>query len=523
MNKRLFVLLAVLMSMSLIGIIFVQTYWINNTVDDKEEQFSMNVNQILSAVSRNIEETDYRRFTDKLLSSIDTANPAKSIERLSLSYVRENPITNELFIYSHGVLEEDYGLSSAFFDIGIDSVQFKNLISTRQSRVIRDNFDDVGRAISPEERLYKVGKLDELERAMVKASYKDVGSQTPIHKRIDKKELEFLLRSELLERGIDIDFEYAVYDQGLPTRVKSDGFKIRQNLRQYDNSLFLDNEGLSNFKLFVNFPNKKRFLLESIIGMSLLSIIFTMIIVIAYSSALYQLMKQKQISEIKTDFINNMTHEFKTPIATINLALDAIKNPKTLADQERVMIYLNMIKEENKRMHAQVENVLRISRLEKNQLDISKDRVNCNDLVEEAIAHVSLIVKDKGGYINSHLNAKRDDILASSVHFTNVIVNILDNAIKYSPEAPKIDVYTENVGNYILIKIQDQGSGMSKAALKKIFEKFYREHTGDIHNVKGHGLGLAYVKQIVDDHQGEVYAESEKDKGSTFYVKVPLI
>jgi two-component system phosphate regulon sensor histidine kinase PhoR len=248
-----------------------------------------------------------------------------------------------------------------------------------------------------------------------------------------------------------------------------------------------------------------------------------LIIIIAYSSALYQLIKQKQISEIKTDFINNMTHEFKTPIATINLALDAIKNPKTLANQEKVMMYLNMIKEENKRMHAQVENVLRISKLEKNQLDISKDRVSFNDLVQDAIIHVSLIVENRGGYINTHLEATRDDVLASEIHFTNVIINILDNAIKYSPESPKIDVYTENVGNFIIVKIVDQGSGMSKAVLKKIFEKFYREHTGDIHNVKGHGLGLAYVKRIVDDHQGEVYVESEKEKGSTFYIKVPLI
>ena len=257
--------------------------------------------------------------------------------------------------------------------------------------------------------------------------------------------------------------------------------------------------------------------------LTVLSLLFVLVIIVAYSSAIYQLIQQKQISEIKSDFINNMTHEFKTPIATINLAVEAIRNPKSIDDKEKVLRYLGMIRDENKRMHAQVENVLRISKLEKNQLDISKDRVDAHDIINDAIAHIELIVEDRGGYVKTHLDAERSDVLANDMHFTNVIVNVLDNAVKYSPEAPKIDVSTEKAKNNIVIKVQDQGSGMSKAVLKKVFEKFYREHTGNIHNVKGHGLGLAYVKKIVDDHQGEVYVESEKGKGSTFYIKLPLI
>ena len=266
-----------------------------------------------------------------------------------------------------------------------------------------------------------------------------------------------------------------------------------------------------------------KFVFSSILGITSLSLLFTLIIVLTYSSALNQLIKQKQISEIKTDFINNMTHEFKTPIATINLALDAIKNPKIINDQEKVMRYLKMIKDENKRMHAQVENVLRISRLEKNELDISKEPRDVNEIIEVAIDHVGLIVEDRDGQINVHFNANRTTILLNETHYTNVLVNILDNAIKYSPEAPIIDIYTENVKDSILIKIKDQGSGMNKLAQKRVFEKFYREHTGDLHNVKGHGLGLAYVKQIVEDHNGEIFVESEKGKGSTFTIKMPLI
>jgi two-component system phosphate regulon sensor histidine kinase PhoR len=218
-----------------------------------------------------------------------------------------------------------------------------------------------------------------------------------------------------------------------------------------------------------------------------------------------------------------MTHEFKTPIATINLALDAIKNPKIIGEKEKVERYVKMIREENKRMHAQVENVLRISKLEKNQLDVSKETVDIHDIIEEAITHVDLLVKNKGGYIKLSLKASLTEILANEFHLANVIVNMMDNAIKYSVDGPKIDILTENTPKNVIIKIKDQGIGMTKNVQKNVFKKFYREERGNIHNVKGHGLGLSYVKKIVEIHQGEIYVESEKRVGSTFTIKLPLI
>ena len=291
----------------------------------------------------------------------------------------------------------------------------------------------------------------------------------------------------------------------------------------YGVPIFLDNNDESEYKLYVNFPKRNRFILSSILGLALLSIIFTTIIIIAYTSAIYQLIKQRKIAQIKTDFINNMTHEFKTPIATISLALDAIKNPKIIGDEDKVKRYLKMIKDENNRMHAQVENVLRISKLEKNELNISKDQVDLHELILDAITHIELIVENRNGYINTNLDAKLSSVLANETHFTNVIVNILDNAVKYTNGKPEINMTTENIGNNIILKISDRGSGMTKSVSKRVFEKFYREHTGDVHNVKGHGLGLAYVKRIVDDHSGHVSVESEKGHGSTFIIKLPLI
>jgi len=166
---------------------------------------------------------------------------------------------------------------------------------------------------------------------------------------------------------------------------------------------------------------------------------------------------------------------------------------------------------------------LRISRLERNELNISKERLNLQELIEEAISHVTLIVEERNGYIDTHFSALNSSVLASESHFTNVIVNILDNAVKYSEDEPKIDIFTKNINDFVIVKIRDQGNGMSKSIQKKVFEKFFREHTGNIHNIKGHGLGLAYVKQIIADHHGEISIESEKGKGSTFIIKLPII
>ena len=527
MNKKLFALLVILMSLSLIGIIFVQVYWIRTSINDKEEQFSRTVTDILDKVASRVEKREMKEYSDRLASLVDSIGQPKTTQFRNFLFVDRDLNSDEILFYSHGILEEDYNITSTFFDnieIEDDTTTFKNYTSKRTKAVYKEEYglDGKSYSLTPIQKAEKIGGLSRVDKAAWEDVFMEYAKTRPIHKRISNKELELLLSQELGNRNIDIDYEYGVYSQGYPTKVRSKKFKFSQ-AKMYKSPIFKDSEGNSNFSLLLTFPKMKKFLFRSITGMALLSLIFTLVIMIAYSSAIYQLIKQKQISEIKTDFINNMTHEFKTPIATINLAVEALRNPTVVDDQDKVGRYLGMIKDENKRMHAQVENVLRISKLEKNQLDIRKDRVDMHELIGVAIAHIELIVADRGGYVKSHLDAERSEVLANDTHMTNVVVNILDNAVKYSPESPKIEVFTEMVKNNIIIRIQDQGAGMSKAVLKRVFEKFYREHTGDIHNVKGHGLGLAYVKRIIEDHQGEVYAESEKGKGSTFFIKLPLI
>lgn len=526
MNKLFFRILVLLMSLSLIGIILVQVYWFNTSFKNNEEQFKYHVKQVLGNVANKLEKKEAYSFYDKYNKYKDSTGkiPQKN-DLLEFYYVQKNHENNTTTVYSSSIKTEDYDISSTFFDKKLDSVKFKSFNSKRVTEVYNNNKIDnssVQQNLTPDMKIEKSGSLDVLDNAAFEIFFKDIASTMPLQERVSKEALQKLLKNELEESGVNTRFEFGIYSSGLATKVKSDGFQYDKNAT-YSIPIFSDNEGNNKYQLLVSFPQKKKFLLTDLMGITLLSIIFTLIIIIAYTSALNQLLRQRHISEIKSDFINNMTHEFKTPIATINLALDAIKNPKIIDDKEKVFKYLQMIKDENKRMHAQVENVLRISKLEKKELDIIKESTNIQEVIDDAIEHVHLILEDRQGTITKHFDAVRTTVLINEVHFINVIVNILENAIKYSPNVPKIDIFTENVKDFVVIKVKDNGIGMSKVAQKRVFEKFYREHTGDLHDVKGHGLGLAYVKKIIDDHNGQIYVESEKGKGSTFIIKIPLI
>jgi len=527
MNKTLFRLLVVLMSLSLIGIILVQLYLINTSFKNNEEQFKYHVQQVIGNVSEKLKQEEANSLLNQynILKDSIGKDPKKS-ELLDFVLVQKNKVTNETVIYSNNIIAEDYNVNLSFFDKKKDSLRKSQSYSaTRKTEIYSGGQIDnlaLQKSTTPDITVEKSGNMEVLVKAQYDMFLKDIADTKPLKDRISKDKLYKMLDHELKQYEVKTNFEFGVYSDGLATKIKSDNFKFDKN-STFQTPIFADNEGIAKFQLLVSFPDKKKFLFTDLIGITILSITFTLVIIIAYASALNQLIKQRQISEIKTDFINNMTHEFKTPIATINLALDAIKNPKVIEDTEKVKRYLQMIRDENKRMHAQVENVLRISKLEKKELEINKEPMDVQVIVEDAVEHVGLIIEDRQGVINTHFNATRTTTLVNDVHFTNVIVNILDNAIKYSPEAPVIDVYTENVKDFILIKVKDQGQGMSKIAQKRVFEKFYREHTGDRHDVKGHGLGLAYVKRIIDDHNGQIFVESEKGKGSTFIIKLPLI
>lgn len=282
-----------------------------------------------------------------------------------------------------------------------------------------------------------------------------------------------------------------------------------------------ENMGNEEF-LSIIVPHQKGLIWREMIWFILGAILFTIIITTAFFITVRTLLKQKKLSEIKSDFINNMTHEFKTPLATISLAVDALKNEKVSGNKEKSDYFTGIIKEENKRMNKQVETILQAALLDKNEVQLNMKRLLAHDIIVNVLNNINLQVEEKGGKIDIDLEAENDLIMADEVHFTNVINNLLDNAVKYSKDNLHIKLSTRNVGNQLKIKIEDNGIGMNKETLNRIFEKFYRAHTGNVHNVKGFGLGLSYVKTMVDAHHGTIKAESVLGKGSSFTISLPL-
>lgn len=486
----------------------------------REEQFSTSVKFALARVSENIQKREFKENISRYAPLIDSMQRSKESNVRDFVFQQIDTSRNEVFTFRQSILQNNY--KSQFSPFEADTINFKTFLSREETQIEKIEFNSKDFSeLSPKDRMVKVERLDKYDKLELEGIFKNIVSRTPIHDRVSPNEIRMNLDNELRARAINTNFEFGVFSEDLITKVKSDGFMEKRGYT-YNVPLFVTDDSI-DYDLHVSFPDKKEYILSTISWILILSALFIFIIILSFASALYQLIRQKQISEIKTDFINNMTHEFKTPIATINLAIDSIRNPKIIGDKEKVVRYAEMIRQENKRMHAQVENVLRISKLEKNQLDISKDVINFHDLVEDAVSHVKLIIRDREGSIEKKLQAKQSEILASKFHMTNVITNMLDNAIKYSEGAPKIRVETENAGHNIVLKIIDNGIGMSKNVQRKVFNKFYREQSGNIHNVKGHGLGLSYVKSIVEKHQGHVYVDSEKGKGSTFTIKLPTI
>ncbi|NOT49825.1 MAG: HAMP domain-containing histidine kinase [Chitinophagaceae bacterium] len=276
--------------------------------------------------------------------------------------------------------------------------------------------------------------------------------------------------------------------------------------------------------LFVVIPDIQKLVYKSLAGWIILSIAFTIVILAAFFLTVRTMLRQKKLAKIKNDFINNMTHEFKTPIATISLAVDAMKNEKVLEDRGKMNYFSGIIKEENQRMNRQVETILKASQLERQEMDLAMKPVHIHEIIKDVVDNFALQLEDRNGKVELSLNASNDLIEADEVHLSNLVNNMVDNALKYSKEntPPVVKLSTQSNGKKFYLKIEDNGIGMTRDTLKKIFERFYRAHTGNIHNVKGFGLGLSYVKTMVEAHEGDIKAESTLGKGSTFTIDLPL-
>ena len=526
MKKNLFISLVSFMIISILGIVILQGYWIFSAWNDKEKEFSLAVQQSLMMVADEIQErelSDYITAYENLLDSLETPDN-ESFANVFL-FLDEDKTNNLISYYTYGILEEDYKITPYLDPTLGDTIETLTDVKQVKNTTIINKNDVFNRENNIATSIEKISTIRRMNIAnqRIRSTFKNYIANTPIHKRLNVNELDYVLKREFDAKMIVTPYEFGIYDNGLATKIKSNNYSEKQKGYRYSIPIFQDDDSIRNYELLISFPEKDQYVFSSILTIGGLTLFLTLFIVLVSSSALYQIIQQKKISEIKTDFINNMSHEFKTPIATINLALDAISNPKIIETPTKVFKYVKMIREENSRMLSQVENVLRISQLERSNQPIQKTIVDTHKIIVDAVSHIQLILKDKSGDLKMHLNAKQTSISGNKSHLTNVVVNLLDNAVKYCDQIPKVMVDTFNEDNSFIIKIKDNGIGMTSVEQKRIFDKFFRAASGDIHNVKGHGLGLAYVKKIVDIHKGEIKLKSKKDFGTTFTIRIPNI
>ena len=329
----------------------------------------------------------------------------------------------------------------------------------------------------------------------------------------------------------NLKFEFAIISPTAELEMMSSGFESSYldtiNNKQVVIPIFPNSENslddaASYEQLIVIIPNYEDQVWASLRWIIIVAAIFMMIIIAAFYVTVRSLLNQKKLSEIKSDFINNMTHEFKTPLATISLAVDAIRNEKVRNNPEKMNYFSGIIKEENIRMNKHVETILQAALMEKQELELRRDETHLHEMLDQVLENYQLQLQNKNGHVTKLYNAKNDLAAVDPVHFGNLPSNLVDNAIKYSKETIELKISTHSTNKQLIIRIEDNGIGMSKETVKRVFEKFYRAHTGNLHNVKGFGLGMSYVKTVIDAHKGKIRVESTVGKGSIFTIEIPL-
>lgn len=348
----------------------------------------------------------------------------------------------------------------------------------------------------------------------------------PVSKRIPRDILDTLIRTELLNRNIKLSYNFWVKladkDSLLYRKVANSNADVlpidAHKIVLFSNDLFRDPGGI----LYVNFPNETSLIFSNLNATMASSAGLLLVLIFIFAYTIYAIIKQKKISEMKTDFINNMTHEFKTPVATIMIASEALKDPEIVEDKSRISRLAGIIYDENVRLGNHIERVLSIARLEKKELKLEQAEVNMNDLVLAVVDSMNLQLQKKSAVVTLELDATQPLLYADELHLSNVIYNLIDNANKYSADAPKITLKTRNSGKNLVLEISDEGIGMTKEQTKRIFDQFYRVPTGNLHDVKGFGLGLNYVQDIIEQMNGSIKVHSEKDKGTAFEITLPL-
>lgn len=445
--KRIFSLITILITISLVGIIVIQYSWLKNVVSIRKEQVRLKVQEVEYEVVEALVDEKMQMLPSIPLEGLPRENQEEVLKMLQPRTLAERYTAEEIRLKVARSFEKN-GLGGAHFQFAVIS---------------RDNNDGPDLASPDYERIYEIGFTDSIN--------------------------------------------YAIHNWPLA------------DLSGNEAMIFIPDETL----VLITY-DMQDFVLRSVSWVILAALLFTMIIIAAFYLTVKTILTQKKLSEMKTDFINNMTHELRTPLATIAIAVDTLKNEKVLGSREHLLSIGQIIKAENNRMNVQVEQILQAAQLDINQVLKDKDVMHVHDVLQKLEEKFSLQVAEKNATVVYAMNAEKDRVMGHPVHFVNMISNLIDNALKYAKDDidPIIKLTTENVKNSIVLTIDDNGIGMKKETLSRIFDKFYRAHTGNVHNVKGFGLGLNYTRKMVEAHHGSISVQSELGKGSQFTISIPL-
>ena len=539
-NRANIRLIIALMVLALTGLITIQIFWIDNAITLEKQRFESTVKSVMSNVVELVEKNEVAQNVRK---RFDVSRQGKTFFLGIDSLIRQNinrrdTTTSGLVFWNEvspgeiqteirqlsqdgtvEIIEENYSDSSG-------KTQIKRIRKARQTNGA-PFYSDVATITNapetPDPRLERLMKKSGMVTDVFKELF-NLNMRTSIDDRVNPQLIDSLLRMEFAAAGINTPFEFGLYDfmnnklfVDHPTDFTEQLMKTRFRLRLFPHDVFYHPDYLMLF-----FPEQNTYIFSNLRLMFAISAFFILTIIGTFYYTIATIIRQKKISDIKNDFINNMTHELRTPISTISLACEALNDPDVAKTPRMTENYTRMISEENKRLSQLVENVLQSALLDKSEFQLHFGKVDMHAVIHKVLKSMRIHIEKRKVKLDLKLQADRFELEGDMVHLTNVIFNLLDNAIKYSPEAPQIVVETRNSGARLYVSVSDNGLGISREQQKRIFEKLYRVPTGNVHNVKGFGLGLSYVKTVVEKHNGSVQLESEPEIGSTFTVILPL-
>ena len=529
MSRTILWIVSVFLALAMVAMILVQVYWIRRSLESEEHQLGLVVNDVLSDISDELVQNetvitilneiqppviqhqsqavwnfhiDSRSSYDRTESTIDIAIEAEDIDEESAVFMYKPPdgtLKNQKVQMINDSLLVVVGEDPSMKDTILVSAMHPDLVRKELRKQVERQEYFVDHIVK--QMLMKEGQvLENISDAQIEAS----------------------LSEKLSSRGVGIPFEYAVYEMGHKPVFSSENFNEYEQSRYFRRSLFPSSVFNRFVYISVYFPGERELLRKSMGIMGGSSLTITLFIIIMFSLTLYIMFKQKRLSEMKNDFVNNMTHELKTPISTISLASQML-NDRSIPDEQKNLGHISrIIQTESRQLGYQVERVLQMAIFDHGELKLKSEAVDLHDIIETVAQNFLLQMDKRGGKLEFHPEADQSVITGDLMHLTNVISNLMENALKYTNRNPEITISTLNENSYLVVSVADNGIGISKEDQKRIFDKFFRVPTGNIHNVKGFGLGLSYVKLIVEGHGGTIKIKSEPTVGSRFDIHLPL-